>query len=70
MITITREQAICIFFEQPYSEENVAKLVPLIDNMDGLEICYEDDPTMPFLVHVANIRSNPDRYHLYSPRHT
>lgn len=69
MITITREQAICIFFVKPYSEENVARLVPIIDNMDDLEICYKDDPTMPILEHVANIRSNPSMHHLYPPRY-
>ncbi|KAI8329964.1 hypothetical protein BC941DRAFT_441740 [Chlamydoabsidia padenii] len=47
MVTINREQAICMFYCEPYNESNVVKLSKLIDDMNNIEICYSDDPTEP-----------------------
>lgn len=66
MITITREQAICMFFYEEFNEENVARLVPKIDSMEDLEICYlNDDPTEPVLMHIQTIHGDPFKFRLY-----
>ncbi|CDH59820.1 predicted protein [Lichtheimia corymbifera JMRC:FSU:9682] len=66
MITITREQAICVFFCEEYNEENVARLGTRINNMQDLEICYmNDNPTEPILVHINKIHCWPFKYRRY-----
>ncbi|PHZ09665.1 uncharacterized protein RHIMIDRAFT_262112 [Rhizopus microsporus ATCC 52813] len=65
MITISREQAICMFYCQPYNESNASKLSKLIDNMDNIEICYSDDPTEPMLISLQSLHTNSFKYHQY-----
>lgn len=66
MITITREQAICMFFCEEYNEENVTRLVTRMDNMQDLEICYMDgDPTEPILLPINKIHGWSFKYRLY-----
>ncbi|KAI7900692.1 uncharacterized protein BX663DRAFT_517293 [Cokeromyces recurvatus] len=65
MITISREQAICMFYCQPYNESNVSKLSKLIDNMDNIEICFADDPTEPMLLRQLRINQNPLKFKTY-----
>ncbi|ORX52021.1 hypothetical protein DM01DRAFT_1337009 [Hesseltinella vesiculosa] len=66
MATITRQQAICMFYCEKYNEDNVIRLSKRIDEMEDVDICYlKDDPTRPFLCSVTTIHSNPFQYHLY-----
>ncbi|RCH78113.1 hypothetical protein CU098_003868 [Rhizopus stolonifer] len=48
MTTITRNQAICMFYGEEYTDENVARLSKRLDEVE-VDICYLDDPTEPIL---------------------
>ncbi|KAI9020182.1 hypothetical protein CLU79DRAFT_756057 [Phycomyces nitens] len=65
MVTISREQAICMFYSEPYNESNVVKLSKLIENLDDIEICYSVDPTEPMLLCQTRINQNPLKYQQY-----
>ncbi|CEP14846.1 hypothetical protein [Parasitella parasitica] len=65
MVTISREQAICMFYCEPYNESNVVKLSKLIDDMNNIEICYSDDPTEPMLISLKSLYASPFKYHQY-----
>jgi hypothetical protein len=49
MVIITREQAICIFYCEPFNKENVSKFSKIIDDMENVEICYCENPKKPLL---------------------
>ncbi|KAL7326707.1 hypothetical protein PS15p_209001 [Mucor circinelloides] len=68
MITISREQAICMFYCEPYNESNVVKLSKLIDDMNNIEICYSDDPTEPMLLCQTRINQNSVKFKTYISR--
>jgi hypothetical protein len=68
MLTITREQAICMFYCEKYNDENVAELIKRIDEMKDVDICYTEDPTEPFLVFEGKINQNPYRFHTYQSK--
>lgn len=61
--TITRQQALCMFFVKEYTEENVKNLEKRIDMVEDVEICYIDDPTEPVLINKVKIIQNPFRFH-------
>lgn len=63
MVTITREQAICMFYHTPYDERRVTELLKLIENIN-VEICYKDDPCKPFLLYENSIHADP--YSIYT----
>ncbi|ORX52664.1 hypothetical protein DM01DRAFT_1306345 [Hesseltinella vesiculosa] len=65
MTTITKGQALCMFYLESYTEENVMKLTETLEEMGNLEICYLDDPTEPVLAHKLVIKHRPFRYHTY-----
>ncbi|GAA5817667.1 hypothetical protein MFLAVUS_011218 [Mucor flavus] len=65
MTTITRNQAICMFYGEEYTDENVARLSKRIDEAE-VDICYFDDPTESFLIWKRKINQNPLRYHRYT----
>jgi hypothetical protein len=65
MMTITRERAICMLYCEPYNDENVKKLVPTIDALQGLEICYKEDPMEPMLLSSNNLRTHTTKYRKY-----
>ncbi|KAI8092445.1 uncharacterized protein B0P05DRAFT_526342, partial [Gilbertella persicaria] len=62
MVLITREQAICMFYHQPYNKQKAEELLKMIENIHT-EICYKDDPTKPFLCSTKSI--NAFEYHQY-----
>jgi hypothetical protein len=65
MITVTREQAICMFYCEEYNETNVAELTKIIDDLKNVEICYLEDPTKPFLCSLKSLKANQLEYHQY-----
>ncbi|KAI7899555.1 uncharacterized protein BX663DRAFT_418464, partial [Cokeromyces recurvatus] len=62
---ISREQAICMFYCQPYNESNISKLSKLIDNVENIEICYSYDPTEPMLISLKTLHTKSFKYHQY-----
>ncbi|KAI8376266.1 uncharacterized protein BYT42DRAFT_497920 [Radiomyces spectabilis] len=68
MVTISREQAICMFYCELYNESNVVKLSKLIDDMNNIEICYSDNPTEPMLLCQTRINQNPVKFKTYISR--
>ena len=58
MVFITREQAICMFYHQPYDKKKSKDLLKAIENKNT-EICYKDDPTKPFLFHKNSVYMDP-----------
>ncbi|ORX63185.1 hypothetical protein DM01DRAFT_1331259 [Hesseltinella vesiculosa] len=65
MIEITRDRAICMFYYEEYNNANVARLRQRIDNMEGIDICYTNDPLEPLLLTSKSININPLKYHRY-----
>lgn len=59
MVTISREQAIYMFYCESYNELNVVKFSKLIDDMNNIEIGYSDDLIEPMLVSLKSLYVNP-----------
>ncbi|KAI8070532.1 uncharacterized protein B0P05DRAFT_550066 [Gilbertella persicaria] len=53
MDIITREKAICMLYCKPYSKDRAKELISGIEKI-GLDVCYRDDPTEPFLYPSVN----------------
>jgi len=51
---ITREQAICIFFCQAYTQSNAANLLRRMNSFEDVDVCFDKNPYKPFL--LANIK--------------
>ncbi|KAI8977588.1 hypothetical protein BDF20DRAFT_575206 [Mycotypha africana] len=65
-MNITREQAVCMFFSEEFSEENAARLSEKIADFGSFDVCYETDPRKPVLVALARIRSDPFSFKRYT----
>ncbi|KAI8084443.1 uncharacterized protein BX664DRAFT_315998 [Halteromyces radiatus] len=65
MPTITRGQAICMFYGEKYTKENVAILTKRIEDAQ-VDICYTDDPNNAFLIWEKKVNQQPLRYHTYA----
>ncbi|KAI9267369.1 hypothetical protein BY458DRAFT_533980 [Sporodiniella umbellata] len=65
MVIITREQAICMFYHQPYNKQKAEELLKAIENIQT-EICYGDDPTKPFLLYKNSVFMDPINNHTYT----
>lgn len=64
-MNITRDQAICMLFCEEYSKENAARLSRKIEDFGSFDVCYENDPMRPVLVHLNVIRSDPFTFKRY-----
>ncbi|KAI8641451.1 hypothetical protein BD408DRAFT_345990 [Parasitella parasitica] len=64
MVLITREQAICMFYHQPYKKQKAEELLKAIENIQT-EICYRDDPTKPILLFKNSVFMDPINNHTY-----
>jgi hypothetical protein len=64
MSLITREQAICMFYHQPYDKRKAEELLKAIEGIHT-EICYKDDPTKPLLLYKNSIFMDPVNNHTY-----
>lgn len=62
---ITREQAVCIFFCEKYTQSNVAKLLKRLDNIEDVDICFDENPLKPFLLPNSRINTEPLKYKRY-----
>ncbi|KAI8881428.1 hypothetical protein K501DRAFT_334769 [Backusella circina FSU 941] len=65
MVIISRDQAICIFYCEPYNEENVTKFSKILDDLKNVEICYGENPKRPMLMCTKTIDGNPFDFHYY-----
>ncbi|KAI8077232.1 uncharacterized protein B0P05DRAFT_544144 [Gilbertella persicaria] len=65
MVIITREQAICIFYCEPYNKDNVQKFSKIIDDVQNVDICYDKDPRRSFLCSLKSLKLEPSRHHQY-----
>lgn len=64
MVIIPKEQALCIFYCEPFSIENVEQFIETIDNVDNVEICYANDIKKPmWLCSRIIVGSNLINYH-------
>lgn len=64
---ITREQAICIFFCQKYTESNAEKLLKRMENFEDVDICYDKNPLQPMLLFCnEKIDFEPLKYKRYN----
>jgi hypothetical protein len=52
---IPKERALCIFFSEGYSKENVARLTQRLAAMKDLDLCYTNDPRLPMLMSLARM---------------
>ncbi|KAI9282178.1 hypothetical protein BY458DRAFT_497415 [Sporodiniella umbellata] len=66
MPTLTREQALCILHHAPFNEKNAKKYVEMLDNSEGLEVCYMEDPLEPIIMSNFRINRHPFRFQRYS----
>ncbi|KAI8388577.1 uncharacterized protein BYT42DRAFT_528538 [Radiomyces spectabilis] len=64
MTTISRNQAICMFYGEKYTEENAARLFKKIEGTE-LEICHLHDPSEPILIWEKKVNQYPFRYNKY-----
>ncbi|KAI8979871.1 hypothetical protein BDB01DRAFT_851999 [Pilobolus umbonatus] len=69
MLNITREQAICMLYCEPYCDETAAKLLKGIVEIN-LDICYQDDPTSPIILSARSIDQNPFKNKRYQGKNT
>ena len=52
---MTKEQALCLVFLKPFTPENVMEAKLALEE-SRLEICYRDDPQLPYLLPVNTYR--------------
>ncbi|CEP08393.1 hypothetical protein [Parasitella parasitica] len=65
-MNITRDQAICrFFFCEDYSKENAARLSKKIEEFGSFDVCYENDPKRPVMVHLSVNRNDPTTFKRY-----
>ncbi|ORX47506.1 hypothetical protein DM01DRAFT_1339136 [Hesseltinella vesiculosa] len=62
---ISRDQAICLLFCEEYNEGNAARLRKRIEDMKDFEICYENDPQDPVLIHLRLWHAKAFKYKRY-----
>lgn len=65
MTDISRERAVCLFYAVEYTEENKAKYVKIINEMEDVNICYSRNPKKPRLLCTKIINANALDIHLY-----
>ncbi|KAI7902289.1 uncharacterized protein BX663DRAFT_510634, partial [Cokeromyces recurvatus] len=54
-----------MLFGATYSDENCNKYVKIIDELEGLDICYNEDPMEPIVICLKKIKNNPLQYRTY-----
>lgn len=64
MITITKEQAVCMLYCKPYDKDRAIELLKYIEHRE-LQICYSNDPIQPILMSSAGIRKYGSIYKQY-----
>jgi hypothetical protein len=69
-MNITRDQAVCRFFCEEYNKENATALSKKIEDFGFFDVCYENDPKRPVLVHLSVIRNDPSTFKRYLIEHS
>lgn len=60
MVFISRNHALCIYYQLKFNEENSAKALEKFQALsDEHEVCYLTDPTIPVLVLKTRLYGNP-----------
>ena len=60
MVFISRNQALCIFFQLKFNEENSVQALEKFQALsDQFEVCYLTDPAVPVLVLKSRLYGNP-----------
>jgi hypothetical protein len=60
MVFISRSQALCIFFQLKFNEENSIQALEKLQALsDQFEVCYLTDPAIPVLVLKTRLYGNP-----------
>jgi hypothetical protein len=62
---ITRNQALCMFYAEKYTEVNVNLLSKRLESYGEIEICYETNPLKPVLVTKTRIWADPFSFKRY-----
>ncbi|KAI9485636.1 MAG: hypothetical protein EXX96DRAFT_533975 [Benjaminiella poitrasii] len=65
MTMITKNQAVCMFYCEEYTPENIKQLETKLEQVLDLVLCYNKDPTDPVLISRKKLFSNPFKYHEY-----
>ncbi|ORX54412.1 hypothetical protein DM01DRAFT_254666 [Hesseltinella vesiculosa] len=58
MTNISRNFALCIFFNMEYSDENAERLAQQLDSYHELDICYSTEQGKPML--RTKVKTNGD----------
>ncbi|ORX51292.1 hypothetical protein DM01DRAFT_1087934 [Hesseltinella vesiculosa] len=65
-MNITYEQALCMFFGQECTEDNISSLqAKMKEQYDELQLCYESSPTTPILVTKSRMHFQPFKFKPY-----
>ncbi|KAI9282227.1 hypothetical protein BY458DRAFT_543946 [Sporodiniella umbellata] len=62
--TITREKAVCLFYNEKYTPKKADKLLKKLQSLH-VDICYDEDLTKPKLVYMGSIFTDPGNNHTY-----
>ncbi|KAI7904052.1 uncharacterized protein BX663DRAFT_432348 [Cokeromyces recurvatus] len=69
MTDVSRNDALCIFYNEEITDEAAKKPAVRLDSFCGLDICYTEDPKKPMLQTKVKIHGDPAYYHLYNDHH-
>ncbi|KAI8990359.1 hypothetical protein BDB01DRAFT_781078 [Pilobolus umbonatus] len=58
MNIISREEAVCLFYAVPFSQENVNKYTSIINQIEDVDICFTRNPYKPKLLCTRVIYAN------------
>lgn len=64
-MNITRDAALCMYFYEEYTNENVKKCKERIEKWGNVEICYNTSPKEPIVVLKQRILGDPFTYRKY-----
>ncbi|KAL0142356.1 hypothetical protein V8B55DRAFT_1497209 [Mucor lusitanicus] len=66
MVFISRNQALCIFYQLKYNEENSVQALDKFKALgDEFEICYLTEPTVPVVATKSQISKYPLKFNTY-----
>ncbi|KAF7720561.1 hypothetical protein EC973_007491 [Apophysomyces ossiformis] len=69
MTIVSRNNALCIFYNEEFTDEAAKRLAVKLDSLRELDICYTEDATKPMLQTKLKINGNPFYYHRYVNDH-
>ncbi|KAI9480384.1 MAG: hypothetical protein EXX96DRAFT_562399 [Benjaminiella poitrasii] len=63
-VDISREKAICMFFNVEANKDNITTLISKLDDIRS-DVCYENESMKPIIARVEVIQANPLLYKRY-----